>query len=52
MRIIIAGGSGLIGTELTKELCQKDHEVVILSRKPENVRGVWHFRDWYVRVRP
>jgi uncharacterized protein (TIGR01777 family) len=36
MRIIITGGSGLIGTELTKALIQDDHEVIILSRNPEN----------------
>ena len=36
MRIIITGGSGLIGTELTKVLIQNDHEVIILSRNPEN----------------
>lgn len=40
MRIIITGGSGLIGTELTKKLSQEGHEVVILSRNPENVRAL------------
>ena len=35
-RIIIAGGSGLIGTALTSELRQDNHEVVILSRNPEH----------------
>lgn len=37
MRTIITGGSGLIGTELTKALTQEGHEVIILSRSPENV---------------
>ena len=40
MRIIITGGSGLIGTELTKELTQEGHEVVVLNRNPENVRNL------------
>ena len=34
MRIIIAGGSGLIGNALTHDLLQDKHEVIILSRNP------------------
>ena len=34
MKVIIAGGTGLIGRQLTKELVKHDHEVVILSRNP------------------
>ena len=30
--VLIAGGTGLIGTALTKALVQKSHEVIILSR--------------------
>lgn len=33
-KIIITGGTGLIGTKLTKLLIDKNHEVVILSRNP------------------
>jgi uncharacterized protein (TIGR01777 family) len=40
MRIIIGGGSGLIGTQLTKELVQHDYQVVILSRNPSKVLDV------------
>ncbi len=34
MRVIIAGGSGLIGKKLTQELLQHGHSPVILSRNP------------------
>ena len=34
MRVIIAGGTGLIGMQLTKELVNHGYEVVILSRNP------------------
>jgi uncharacterized protein (TIGR01777 family) len=40
MRVIIAGGTGLIGGALTKELAQHDYEVLILSRNPEKVISV------------
>lgn len=34
--IIITGGTGLVGTKLTELLLQNKHEVVILSRNPQN----------------
>lgn len=37
MKVIITGGSGLIGRELTASLCSDGHEVIILSRTPERV---------------
>lgn len=37
MRVIIAGGTGLIGRSLTKELAKHNYEIVILSRNPEKV---------------
>lgn len=40
MRVIITGGSGLIGRELTKRLSADGHEVIILSRSPERVTGL------------
>ncbi len=40
MRIIIIGGSGLIGQALTKSLAADKHEVVILSRHPERGKGL------------
>jgi uncharacterized protein (TIGR01777 family) len=40
MRIIIAGGSGLIGRELASVLSTNGDEVIILSRTPELVKGM------------
>lgn len=37
MRIIITGGSGLIGNALTTELVKNGREVIVLSRNPERV---------------
>jgi len=37
MRIIIAGGSGLIGRELTATLSYAGHEIIVLSRFPDRV---------------
>ena len=34
MRIIITGGTGLIGTELAKRLIKDNDEVILLSRNP------------------
>ena len=41
MRVIITGGSGLIGTALSAELAGAGHEVIILSRNPDKAsRGL------------
>lgn len=37
MRVIIAGGSGLIGRALTQYLSDLEYEVVVLSRRPHQV---------------
>lgn len=39
-RVIITGGSGLIGRALTASLVDDDYDVVILSRTPQSVRGL------------
>jgi uncharacterized protein (TIGR01777 family) len=36
MKILVAGGSGLIGQELTGDLAGRGHEVWVLSRNPED----------------
>lgn len=40
MRVIITGGSGLIGRGLTEILAQHGYEVIILSRNPERVANL------------
>lgn len=40
MRIIITGGSGLIGRALVESLAQDGHEVIVLSRNPAAVKNL------------
>jgi uncharacterized protein (TIGR01777 family) len=40
MRVIITGGTGLIGRALAAHLTERDYEVVLLSRRPERVAGL------------
>jgi uncharacterized protein (TIGR01777 family) len=37
MKILITGGTGLIGRKLCKALLAKGHEITVLSRKPDTV---------------
>jgi uncharacterized protein (TIGR01777 family) len=37
MRIVITGGSGLIGSALAREMGAEGHDVVVLSRRPEKL---------------
>lgn len=48
MKIIVAGGSGLIGQALTSDLAGRGHEVWVLSRSPEEARlaGGIHATQW------
>lgn len=39
-RVIITGGSGLIGRALTANLVEDEYDVVVLSRTPRDVRGL------------
>jgi uncharacterized protein (TIGR01777 family) len=40
MRVIITGGTGLMGQALTANLINDGHEVIVLSRSPQNVIGL------------
>lgn len=40
MRIIITGGTGLIGRALASELLQANYEVILLSRRPAQAEGL------------
>ncbi len=40
MRVLITGGSGLIGRALSAGLISHGHEVIVLSRSPERVNGL------------
>ena len=40
MRVLLVGGSGLIGTRLVESLARDGHQAVVLSRRPEQVRGL------------
>ena len=40
MRLLITGGTGLIGRALARNLAKDGHEVILLSRAPERVHGL------------
>jgi uncharacterized protein (TIGR01777 family) len=40
MRVVISGGSGLIGRGVAVSLAEDGHHVVVLSRRPERVSGL------------
>lgn len=49
MKILITGGTGLIGKQLTKLLVSKGHEVVILSRNPkEENQFRWNISEGFI----
>lgn len=48
-KVLITGGTGLIGKHLTKQLLSKKHEVVILSRNPKNNNEFrWNITENYI----
>ncbi len=40
MKIIITGGTGLIGSALAKSLVEDNHEIIVLSRSPMKVKNL------------
>lgn len=40
MRVLITGGSGLVGLALTESLARRGNEVIILSRQPQRIIGL------------
>lgn len=40
MRVLITGGTGLIGSGLAAELAQAGHEVIVLTRNPDKAQGL------------
>lgn len=46
MNILIAGGSGFIGTYLTKFLMQEGHNVTVLTRSPKKVNKEINTLQW------
>ncbi|MGB0850942.1 MAG: TIGR01777 family oxidoreductase [Bacteroidia bacterium] len=41
MRVVIAGGTGLIGTYIRKSLMKDGHEVTVLTRNPQNTWDIY-----------
>ena len=46
MNILITGGTGLIGTALSQSLHNQGHDVVIVSRSPQQVRASLQSTSW------
>jgi NAD dependent epimerase/dehydratase family enzyme len=40
MRVVMTGGSGLIGSALVRSLAADGHDVIVLSRAPELMTGL------------
>ncbi len=45
-RIVLAGGTGFLGTRLAEELISRDYDVVILTRSQTPPSGRVRFRQW------
>jgi uncharacterized protein (TIGR01777 family) len=46
MKIILAGGTGLLGRLLAEDLSAKGHAITVLSRQPENKHSQWESVQW------
>jgi uncharacterized protein (TIGR01777 family) len=48
-RVVIAGGSGFLGTSLARHLTSAGWSVVVLSRKPTDTKSEWRYTGWDAR---
>lgn len=44
--ITITGGTGLIGSALTKNLLEKGHDIIVLTRKAKPSAGKIRYKEW------
>lgn len=50
MKVLIAGGSGFVGSHLTASLLEAGHQVVVLTRGPNAERGGAHYVHWDAKI--
>ncbi|HMP80405.1 MAG TPA: NAD-dependent epimerase/dehydratase family protein [Pirellulaceae bacterium] len=50
LKIVIAGGSGFLGTSMARQFVSAGAEVTILSRNQPQVRGPWAHATWDART--
>lgn len=48
-RVVIAGGTGFLGSSLASHLVQAGYQVVVLSRNLPHVQPSWHHAQWDAR---
>lgn len=46
MRVVITGGTGFVGSTLTKKLKEQGHEVIIFTRKPSSEESGIRYIQW------
>lgn len=46
--ILISGGTGMIGSALTKALTEKGHNIIILTRKAKPEKGNVAYKEWNI----
>ena len=50
LNVVIAGGTGFLGTSLSRYLAQSGAKVTVLSRQPPKVTGDWQHERWDART--